>query len=191
MPRKAARPPRAVGSPRRAKRAGELFRTFFVDPSRSKGARAHLAGRQGLAAALGVAVRTVTKWAAGGMPVAQAGGPGRAALFDVELCQAWARAREAEQLARHTDLNEARAQREHWLARLAEQTHRARERELLPAEEVERVGAAERARVRRIVEKLPEHAGEVAAALKDGPAGVEVALRKVVNGLLRELAGAR
>lgn len=53
-----------------------------------------------LAAALGTTVNTVAKWIRDGMPVAQAGGNGRAYVLRLSHCYAWRSARDAEAASR-------------------------------------------------------------------------------------------
>lgn len=145
--------------------------------------------RAELAQALGKDPRTLSRWATEGMPTASAGSPGRPAMFDLAACRAWLLEREEHQRGRHEDLEQARARKEHWQALLAEQTHRARERELVPAAEVEAVHAAELERIKRTVGRLPSHAEAVSAAVAGGPQAVEAALKKAVYSILHELAG--
>lgn len=139
-----------------------------------------------------VHMQTVTKWEHSGMPVAERGRKGRPSRYSEADVRAWLAAREAAMSAPDAplDLEVERARKEHWQALLAEQTHRARERELLPRAEVERVWGAERDAVKGKLLSLPvTHADRVhRAGALDGVPGVERALKEMVYEVLRELA---
>src|SRR3972149_6207682 len=77
---------------------------------------------------------------------------------DLEAVRAWLAARDG--AARKAvdgplDPIQEKAARDHWQAELAQQTHRIRQRELLPAADVERAWAAEVAGVRAMLLSLP------------------------------------
>jgi phage terminase Nu1 subunit (DNA packaging protein) len=149
--------------------------------------------RRDLADLLGVHMGTIVKWDRDGMPVAERGRKGKPSQYDEAAVRAWLAAREeaARAPGAPMDVAQERAKKEHWQALLAEQTHRVRERELLPAAEVEKVWSAERDAIRtKVLASYATAADRVhRAATLEGVAGVERALKDIAYGLLRELAG--
>lgn len=149
--------------------------------------------RRQLAELLGVHMMTITKWEREGLPVEQCGRKGKPSLYREAEARAWLAAREeaAKQPGGALDVAQERARKEHWQALLAEQTHRARERELLPRHEVEKEWAAEVAAVRTKLlawrTTLSDRLTRV--AVLEGEAGVERVLEQAVREVLTELSG--
>ena len=159
-----------------------------------RGARAKLSTRREVAEALGVHMDSVSKWERQGLPIVGRGGRGRPSTYDLEAVRAWLAARD--QAARKAvegplDPVQEKAARDHWQAELAQQTHRIRQRELLPAADVERAWAAEVAGVRAKLLSLPTTYSDRLhrASTIDGLPGVERVLRDAVYDVLRQLAG--
>lgn len=148
--------------------------------------------RRELATLLGKHMQTLTKWEREGMPIAERGGRGRPSRYREVEVRAWLLAREqaAQAPGAPMDLARERARKEHWQSLLSEQTHQMRQRDLLPAAEVEQVWAAEIAAVRSLIlASYTMHADRVhRAATLEGVAGVERALRDIAYEVLRELA---
>ena len=170
----------------RRKRAGE------AKPKRQ--ARAKLATRREVAEALGVHMDSVSKWERQGLPLVKRGGRGRPSRYDLEAVRAWLAARDG--AARKAvdgplDPIQEKAARDHWQAELAQQTHRIRQRELLPAADVERAWAAEVAGVRAKLLSLPTTYSDRLhrASTLEGVPGTERVLRDAVYDVLRQLAG--
>ena len=139
-----------------------------------------------------VHMQTVTKWERDGLPIAERGSKGKPSLYAEPDVRAWLQARvEVANSGTALDLAVERARKEHWQALLAEQTHRTRERELLPRAEVEKAWGAEVAAVRTRLLALPQTLADKAhrAAVMDGVGGVERVLHDAVRDVLRELAG--
>lgn len=158
--------------------------------------RRKLSTRKEAAEILAVHPQTITKWEASGLPVAQRGGRGRPSKYDVEEIRAWLDARDAEARravdgAGGLDPLKEKANREHYQAKLLEQTFQLRQRELLPAHEVERQWLAEIAGVRALLLALPVTRADRVhrAATLEGLAGVERELQAAVKEVLRQLAG--
>lgn len=145
-----------------------------------------------LAEALGCNVRTLAKWLEEGMPVVRRGRGGRASLYDEVEVRAWLEARE--EAARGEEgplvLEHERALKEHWLALVNKQTYLTRERQLIPAAEVEvalsRERDAVRAKVLSIYTTRADRLHRIATL--EGVAGVEEELRQIGHEVLRELA---
>jgi phage terminase Nu1 subunit (DNA packaging protein) len=138
-----------------------------------------------------VHMMTVTKWERDGLPVAERGRKGKPSLYREVDCRAWLAARkEAAKNGSALDVAQERARKEHWQALLAEQLHKARERELLPRAEVERAWGAEVAAVRTRLLAWPTTLADRVhrAATLEGIGGVERALQEAVREVLRELA---
>jgi phage terminase Nu1 subunit (DNA packaging protein) len=146
-----------------------------------------------LAATCGVQTSTIKKWERSGLPVATRGRKGKPSLYSEQDARAWLSAREeaARAPGAQMDVAQERAKKEHWQALLAEQTHRARERELLPRAEVEKAWGAERDAVRtKILASYTTHADRVhRASTLDGLPGVEKELKALAYEILRELSG--
>ena len=146
-----------------------------------------------LARALDCNPRTVAKWQEEGLPVASRGRGGRASRYEETEVRAWLAARE--EVARvpgaGLDLAQERARKEHWQALLAEQTHKARERELLPRAEVEKEQGALVAAIRTKLLSLPTtYADRLGRAFTlHGMAGLEHALDDAMREALCELSG--
>lgn len=153
-----------------------------------------LVTRRQLAELLDVHMQTVTKWEREGLPVAARGRKGKPSKYSEAEARAWLEAREeaAKQPGAALDLVQERARKEHWQALLAEQTHKARERELLPRAEVEKAWGAEVASVRAKLLAWPAMLADRVhrAATLDGLPGVERVLHESVRDVLRDLAGA-
>ena len=147
--------------------------------------------RSELAKQLDVHAQTITKWTADGCPVAKPGRAGVPHLYRAADVRAWRRARdEAAATGGTIDLARARAEKEHWQAKLAEQKLKMLEGELLPLEDVAREWAAEVAAVRALflawVTTISDRIDRAAAA--DGVVGVERVLNDAVRELLNELS---
>lgn len=155
------------------------------------GASDRLLNRRDLAALFGVHMQTVTKWERDGLPVAQRGRKGRASLYREGQVRAWLTAREeAAKTGAGVDVAAARAAKDTWQAKLAEQAYLVRSRSLLPAEEVARMWAAEVLAIRTIILGSYATATDkvLRAATVDGRAGVERELMAIADAALRELA---
>jgi len=148
--------------------------------------------RMELAKALECNPRTIAKWQEEGLPVATRGRGGRASRYDETLVRAWLAARdEASRQEGALDLATERARKEHWQGLLAEQLHKARERELLPRVDVEKAWGSEVAAVRtKLLAWKTTLADRVCrAATLGGEAAVERVLEEAVREVLRELSG--
>jgi phage terminase Nu1 subunit (DNA packaging protein) len=154
---------------------------------------ASLLTRRELAALLDVHMQTVTKWEQDGLPIAERGRKGKPSLYREADVRAWLQAREeaAKVPGAPLDVAQERARKEHWQALLAEQTHRARERELLPRVEVEKEQGALVAAIRTKLLALPTtYSDRLGRAFTlDGLPGLERAFDDAVRDVLRELAG--
>lgn len=147
--------------------------------------------RRELAARLDIHMQTVCKWERDGMPIAQRGRKGKPSLYRETDVRAWRDAREAAaQKAGLVDVAQERARKERAQAILAEQAYRARERELLPAADVERAWNAEVQAVRAaILATYTTQADRIhRAAVLEGVSGVEAELKSMAHELLRELS---
>lgn len=147
--------------------------------------------RRELADLLGVHMMTVTKWERAGLPIAERGRKGKPSRYRETDVRAWLASRDqAAQQGLSWDLIQERAKKEHWQALLAEQAHKIRARELMPAAEVEQGLATYVAAVRtKILASYITHADRVhRAAVRDGLAGMEAALKDIAYDILRELA---
>ncbi len=150
-----------------------------------------LVTRRELAAALGTHMQTITKWEQDGMPVAMRGGPGRPSKYDKRTVAEWKAARDlAAQTPGAVSVQQERARKERAQAMLAEQTHEARGKELLPRDEVKRVMARRAMAIRTKLLAWPTTLADKLhrASTLDGVAGVEHALNDAVHDVLVELA---
>lgn len=155
--------------------------------------RPGLKTRRELAELMGLNMDTVTRWERAGMPIVERGGRGRPSFYDPEAVRAWLKERDAAARASTNgplDPTQEKARRERWQAMVARQTYLMRKRALLPAEEVEREEAARVAAARAKLLQVPTAYadGLHRTALVEGAAGLEKALRKMVNEVLAELA---
>lgn len=153
-------------------------------------AASDLVTRRDLASRMGVHMQTVTKWERDGMPIAERGRKGKPSTYREADVRAWRDAREAAaKTPVGVDVAQERARKERAQALLAEQTHQARSRELLPAAEVEKVWAAEVHAVRTaVLATYTTQADRVhRAAVLEGVGGVEAELKAIAHELLREL----
>lgn len=152
--------------------------------------------RRELAGVLGVHMQTVTKWERDGMPIAERGRKGKPSTYSEPAVRAWLQQREEAARAAAAgdgpilDLAQERARKERWQGLLAEQTFKAREKELLPRVEVEKLWSAEVAAVRAKLLALPTTLADRLhrAATLEGVLGVERILHEAVRETLRELA---
>jgi phage terminase Nu1 subunit (DNA packaging protein) len=154
--------------------------------------RRRLLTRVELSRELGCDPRTVAKWIEEGLPVHTRGRGGRASLYSLKSAREWKRQRdESSTSVGALDPHQERARRDRAQALLAEQQLRTRERELLPATEVQKAWSAEVSAVRAQALAIPTtYADRIhRAATLDGVAGVERELRAAVHGFLRELSG--
>ncbi len=143
-----------------------------------------------LAQALGIHPRTLDKFIEEGMPVRVRGRGGRPSEYEEAEARAWLAVRN--DVTPEDDAPDGRrAQREGWRVALLEQTFKARQRKLIPAEERDAAWAGETARIAAIVESWRTSLAPdaLSVALKDGPGGVERLLAAKVDEVLRELAG--
>lgn len=139
-----------------------------------------------------VHMQTVTKWEHEGLPVARRGRKGKPSLYDEAAVRAWLQAREEAAASPDAlDLVQERAKKEHWQALLTEQTHKVREKELLPRAEVEKAWSAEVAAVRARLLSWPQTLTDRVhrAATLTGLPGVERVLQDAVREVLIELSG--
>jgi terminase small subunit / prophage DNA-packing protein len=147
--------------------------------------------RPALAQRLGHHEISITKWQREGLPVAKRGRKGKASYYREADVRAWLEAREAaKQTSGLVDVAQERARKERAQAELAEQLHKTRARELLPASEVEKIWAAEVQAVRAaILASYTTAADRVhRIAVLEGVAGVEAELKALAHDLLRELS---
>lgn len=147
--------------------------------------------RSELAKRLDVHAQTITKWTADGCPVARPGRAGVPHRYRESEVRAWRQAREeAAETGGVIDLTRARAEKEHWQAKLAEQKLKTLEGELLPLEDVQKAWAAEVTAVRaRLLAWSTTLADRVhRAAVIDGIEGVELVISEAVRELLTELS---
>jgi phage terminase Nu1 subunit (DNA packaging protein) len=157
----------------------------------AKGDLGPLIGRKELAAAMDVHPMTVTKWTGAGCPVAEPGRPGVSHKYRESEVRAWLKMREeSAERGGAIDLTHARAEREHWQAKLNEQKYRQLLRELLPADEVEAAWRAEVAAIRAQLLAIPITVADRIhrAAVLEGVNGVERVLDEVIRKALAELA---
>jgi len=160
--------------------------------SNAKVPRAKTLTRVELARALGCNPRTIPKWQEEGLPVALRGRGGRPSRYDETEVRAWLGARaEVAKGEGSLDWSQERARKEHWQALLAEQLHKARERELLPRTEVEKAWGGEVAAVRaKLLAWRTTLSDRITrAATLEGERGVERVLDEAVREVLGELAG--
>lgn len=129
------------------------------------------------------------------MPVAQRGRGGRPSQYDEAEVRKWLDARNKKSEAGNGKLNlfEERAEKERWQGLLAQQTYLTRQRELLPAREVEKAWAAEVTAVRT---KLLSWATTLAdqvhrVSTLEGLPGVERVLQDAVRDVLLELSNSQ
>ena len=146
-----------------------------------------------LAAALDPPVhkQTVTIWTAEGCPVAEVGRRGVPHKYRKSDVVAWLEVRkETKESGGVVDLTKARAEKEYWLAKLAEQKHQTLEGELLPADEVRRTWAAEVTAIRTRLLAWPTTIADKLhrAATLEGVVGIENVLQEAVREVLTELA---
>lgn len=150
-----------------------------------------LLSRRDLAAKLGVHMISISKWEQQGLPIEVRGSRGRPSLYSLAKVLTWRSERDSRaSQGPGNDLQAARAQRERWQAALAEQQHALREGELIRADEVARLWAAEAAAVRTIIlASYTTHTDRVhRAGAIDGLRGTERALKELAHEVLRELA---
>lgn len=150
-----------------------------------------LVTRRELAQKLGVHMQTITKWEREGMPIARRGRKGRASLYRVSEVSAWLKAREsAAGGGAVVDVARARADKETWQARLAQQAYLARSGELLPRAQVVQIWTAEVLAVRTLImQTFLTHTDRVfRAGTLEGRAGVERELRNISDWILRALS---
>jgi len=141
--------------------------------------------RRQLAALLGTHEDSVTDFARRGMPVLERGGPGIEGTYDAVAALAWWREKKV------GSPEAARAKREIAQARLAEQTFAARERRLLPSDEVAGAWSVALSGFKNAILAVPiaEEARLTRAALEGGERAVETELDAIARQLLTELAG--
>jgi len=158
-------------------------------------AKRKLATRREVAETLGVHMDSISKWERQGLPIVTRGGRGRPTMYDLEAVRAWLAARdEAARKVVEGELDpvQEKAARDHWQAELAKQTLAIREKNLLPADEVDRAWRAEVAATRAKLLALPTTFSDriYRAGTLDGLAGVERTLQAAVYDVLRQLSGA-
>lgn len=147
--------------------------------------------RRMLAGELGTHMMTITKWEQAGMPVAEVGRRGRPSRYRLAQVLEWLKSRDDAAAKTGTvDVARERARKEKAQAILAEQTVATRAKDLLLAADVEKAWNAEVRAVRTaILNSYTSQADRVhRAAVLDGVAGVERALKALAHELLRELA---
>lgn len=147
--------------------------------------------RQELAVALGCHPGSISKWQDAGMPVFVRGGRGKPSKYDEVVVRAWLQQREeAARRSGPLDPLQERAAREHAQRLLLEQTHQVRAKELLPADEVAQIWAAEIGAVRAKLLAWPLTLADQVyrVATLEGLPGVERVLHEAVYQALREIA---
>lgn len=150
-----------------------------------------LVTRRDLAERLGVHVCTVQKWERAGLPLAKRGGRGMPSLYVEADVRAWRERRDAHATAgQDVDLVRERANKEKWQGAVAEQTFRMRQRDLIPAAEVERLWSGQLAAIRSALLAGPAALADQLQriAVTDGAAAVEEALDAWVRAVLTELS---
>lgn len=137
----------------------------------------------------GVHPQTIVKWEKEGCPVARRGRRGIPSLYSEADVRAWLQAREASAPGGATDLIRERANKERWQGQLAEQQFLVRQKQLLPAADVERAWSAIVAACRAVIlNSYSAGADRVfRAASTEGLAGVEREMKAIAFGALREL----
>jgi phage terminase Nu1 subunit (DNA packaging protein) len=147
--------------------------------------------RQELASLLGKHPQTIAGWTAEGCPVARSGRAGVPHLYRESEVRAWLQQREeAAERGGTVDAARARAEREHWQAKLNEQKYLMLQRELLPADEVERAWRAEVTAIRAQLLAIPITLADRIhrTAVLEGVNGVERVLDESIRRALSELA---
>lgn len=145
--------------------------------------------RRELAERFCVSPETTFKWERSGMPCALSDGPGKPSFFRESDVRAWM-AKRSEQAGTVGNGLDPREQKELWQARLAEQQHQLRSRELVFVSDVEKVWSAEVYAIRAVLLNLPVAFADrvYRAAMDSGAAGVEAVLKSAVYEALRELS---
>lgn len=168
---------------------------FVLQPPGAKeaAAPAGLCTRRELAERFSIHMQTVTGWERDGMPIAIHGGPGRPSYYDEVKVKEWLDRRAAAAQSAtgdRLDGNRARAERDLWQARLAEQRHQLLSGELLRADDVEKAWTAELTALRAaILNSIPSAAERLhRASSLHGIDGVEAELKTITLELLRELS---
>jgi phage terminase Nu1 subunit (DNA packaging protein) len=151
-----------------------------------------LVTRPQLAACLGVHAITISKWEAhDGLPVAQAGGPGRASLYDLPKVIAWYLAREkhAAKPEGSLDLDTERARQASMQARRTELEIRKREGQLVEADMILAAWTEILTAVRTTLLAMPTASAEdLVVCAEKGPRAVEAFLRERIGVALTEAA---
>ncbi len=135
--------------------------------------------------------QTIEKWKAAGMPVAVPGSPGVPHRYRASECRAWLDAREeARQTSGVIDFERARAEKEHWQARLNEQKFLVQAGELLHVDDVRRTWSKVVSAVRARLLTIPVHSADRIhrVAVMEGESAVEVVLDELMREVLTELA---
>lgn len=162
-----------------------------MSTKRKRGANPRLLTRPELAHALNLNPRTIQKLQEEGLPVEVPGNGGRPSQYNESNVRKWLEARNKKESGNgKLNLFEERAEKERWQGLLAQQTYLTRQRELLPAREVEKAWAAEVTAVRA---KLLAWATTLAdkvhrTSTLEGLPGVERVLQEEVRNVLLELA---
>ena len=158
-----------------------------------RGTHPKLLTRQQLARELNYDPRTIQRLQEEGMPIAVPGIGGRPSQYDVRAVRKWLDARNKKAASTpggKLSYFQERAEKERWQGLLAQQTYLTRQRELLPAREVEKVWAAEVTAVRTRLLSWPTTIADKLhrAGTMDGLAGLERVLQEEVHAVLTELS---
>jgi phage terminase Nu1 subunit (DNA packaging protein) len=161
---------------------------------KSRGQKTKLLTRPQLARLLNYGPRHIQKLQEEGLPVAVLGRGGRPSQYDEKQVRKWLaehqQGKQPEATPGKLNVFEERARKDRAQAQLAEQAFLIRQRELLPAKEVEKAWGLEVAAVRSVIlASYTSHADRVLrAATLRGIDGVEQTLKDIAHEVLRELA---
>ena len=150
-----------------------------------------LVNRRKLSSIFNVHMQTIMNWEQSGMPVSEPGRRGVPSLYSVADVEKWLTDREEAARENGTlDLAQERARRERAQAIMAEQTVAIRARDLVPANEVEKVWTAGFMAIRAKVLSWPATVSDIIyrQAEINGLQGVQEAIKQAGDELLLELS---
>jgi phage terminase Nu1 subunit (DNA packaging protein) len=151
-----------------------------------------LVTRVRLAGVFGKEPRTIARWLEDGLPVAQPGRPGKAALFDVGVCVQWVIQREVAAVVGDGEGLSPQHQRALLDRKRTEELElriQVKRGALVPAEDVARdfadCATSVKARLRRVPSSV---ADRVVAIASQGPHAIKALLLGEIDEALRELS---